>query len=111
MKKKYSDPLMFSAVLLGEIPIGKKSGEIAPDDEVIVDDEADLGDLSVNYTPGIEASEPVTIVNPVEEAVSSEETAVDSTAPAAESSSPLEVAPIIDSLVPDETGASAEAGE
>lgn len=109
MRKKYSDPLMFSAVLLGEIPIGKNSGEIAPDNEG--DDEIGLPDLSVNNTPGIEASEPVTIVNPVEEAVSSEEAVVDSTAPAAESVSPLEVEPIIDSLVPDETGASAEAGE
>lgn len=108
MKKKYSDPLMFSTVLLnGGIVIGPSgNGEIAPDEDV---DDIDLPNLSVNSTPGIKASDPVTIVNPVEEAVKSEETAV-TEAPAAGSSSPIEVTPIIDSLVPEATGA-AEAGE
>ena len=108
MKKKYSDPLMFSTVLLNGGIVHKPSGngEIGPDEDV---DEIDLPDLSVNFTPGIEASEPVTIVNSVEEAVNSEEAAVTET-PATGSSSPLEVAPIIDSLVPEETG-TAEAGE
>ena len=109
MKKKYSDPLMFSTVLLnGGIVIGPSgNGEIGPDDEI--GDDIDLPNLSVNFTPGIKASDPVTIVNPVEEAVKSEETAV-TEAPAAGSSSPIEVTPIIDSLVPEATGA-AEAGE
>ena len=108
MKKKYSDPLMFSTVLLngGIVVEPSVNGEIAPDE---IGDDIDLPNLSVNFTPGIKASDPVTIVNPVEEAVKSEETAV-TEAPAAGSSSPIEVTPIIDSLVPEATGA-AEAGE
>lgn len=108
MKKKYSDPLMFSTVLLngGIVVNNSVQGEIGPDGN---GDDIDLPDLSVNFTPGIKASDPVTIVNPVEEAVKSEETAV-TEAPAASSSSPIEVTPIIDSLVPEATGA-AEAGE
>lgn len=100
---------MFSSVLLNTGIVVKPSGhgEIGPDEEI--DDDVELPDLSVNHTPGIESTEALTIVNPVEEAVNSEETVV-TDAPAADTSSPLEVAPIIDSLVPEETDP-VEAGE
>lgn len=109
MKKKYSDPLMFSAVLLSDIPV-TTSIEPTPGPDNEGDDGVELPNgLTVNSLPGIETTEPLTIVNPVEEAVNSEDTTV-TDAPAAETPSPLEVEPIIDSLVPEET-ASAEVGE
>ena len=109
MKKKYSDPLMFaSRSLLSSIPYEpSQNGSITPG----VDDDWDEGDkksvFSINSAfeaPAIEES--VTIVNPVEEAATGYST--ESAAEAA-STSTLEVAPVIDEIVPEvaeETAAS-----
>lgn len=104
MKKRYSDPLMFaSRSILLTIPItNSQSGTITPDDDW--DDEN--GDRSVfSINSAIEApatQEPVTIVNPVEEAV--EEASTSYTTESAGTSiteSPVEVAPVIDEIVPE----------
>lgn len=108
MKKKYSDPLMFaSRSILTTVPVTpSQSGHITPDDEWD-DDDGTNSIFSVNSAfeaPAIE--EPVTIVNPVEEAATGYST--ESAAEAA-STSTLEVAPVIDEIVPEvaeETAAS-----
>lgn len=108
MKKKYSDPLMFaSRSILTTVPVSpSQSGHITPDDEWD-DDDGTNSIFSVNSAfeaPAIE--EPVTIVNPVEEAATGYST--ESAAEAA-STSTLEVAPVIDEIVPEvaeETAAS-----
>lgn len=108
MKKKYSDPLMFaSRSILTTVPVNpSQSGHPTPDDEWD-DDDGTNSIFSVNSAfeaPAIE--EPVTIVNPVEEAATGYST--ESAAEAA-STSTLEVAPVIDEIVPEvaeETAAS-----
>jgi hypothetical protein len=111
MKKKYSDPLMFSSVLLSGIPINKSGeGTQAPDEEW--SDSSSGACLMLNSAPAQEAADPLTIVNPVEEAVTAPE-GVQEELPAEDpaAASPLEVAPVIDSLVPEDTSEPAPAGE
>ena len=103
MKKKYSDPMMFASSFL--LTIGdltpSQNGEIGPD--IDLDGERSRSVFSINSAieaPAIE--EPVKIVNPVEEAV--EEAATSFTTESASESittSPLEVAPVIDEIVPE----------
>lgn len=107
MKKKYSDPLMFaSRTILSTIPLRpSQNGEIGPD--VDLDGEETNSIFSINSAMEAPATEePVTIVNPVEEAATGYST--ESAAEAA-STSTLEVAPVIDEIVPEvaeETAAS-----
>lgn len=109
MKKKYSDPLMFaSRSILSSIPLTpSQSGSVTPDDEWD-DDDGTNSIFSVNSAfeaPAIE--EPVTIVNPVEEAATSFTT---ESAGESITTSPLEVAPVIDEIVPEVAEESAATG-
>lgn len=116
MRKKYSDPLMFPAVFLAS------SGTITGSQEIVIgggDGEWNDGDdgngakgLMMNSVPAQQASEPLTIVNPVEEAVTNTEVITEESSGEASStasstdSSPLEVETVIDQIVPDETASS-----
>lgn len=109
MKKKYSDPLMFaSRSILTTVPVKpSQSGHSSPDDEWD-DDDGTNSIFSVNSAfeaPAIE--EPVTIVNPVEEAATSFTT---ESAGESITTSPLEVAPVIDEIVPEVAEESAATG-
>ena len=113
MKKRYSDPLMFSSALLTTIPIKvSDEGTLGPDDDWD-DDNADAGintgGLRLNAAPAKKASDPVTIVNPVEEAVNSTEVVTEeATGGATTAAAPaLEVEPVIDEIVPEEAPATA----
>lgn len=107
MRKKYSDPLMFASrsLLTGITITPSQSGEIPPDEEEEVTSNRSV--FSINSFMAAPASEePVTVVNPVEEAATGYST--ESAAEAA-STSTLEVAPVIDEIVPEvaeETAAS-----
>lgn len=114
MRKKYSDPLIFaSRSILTTIPVTpSQSGHTTPDDEWEDDAEGLKSSFSINSFSAAPASEePVTIVNPVEEAVNSATTAATSTtagvttesAVEAVTTSPLEVESVIDEIVPDES--------
>lgn len=102
MKKKYSDPLMFSSVLLSGIDIPPSGGEGgSPGDNAWGGKKAKL---TIDSTRGtVEPAEDVKIVSPVEEAtagvndspVESEDTAETTVIP--------EVTPVIDTLVEEET--------
>lgn len=111
MKKKYSDPLMFaSRSLLSSIPLTpSQEGHTSPDDDWDDGDGAkSRSAFSVNSAieaPAIE--EPVTIVNPVEEAATSFTT---ESAGESITTSPLEVAPVIDEIVPEVAEESAATG-
>ncbi len=113
MRKKYSDPLMFSSVLLTSLPI-QHSGEPSPiDDWDSVSPGPTSKGLRLNSSPASE--EPaVSIENPVEQAVTAPEI-IQEEAPAAEPdpapAAPLEVEPVIDTIVPEETLEPAQAGE
>ena len=119
MRKKYSDPLMFaSRSILMTVPITHSQGSDVPpidpgDDEW--DDNSKKSVFSVNSANVVPASEdPVTIVNPVEEAVNSATTSVTAgvtTESAVEpvTTSPLEVESVIDEIVPEATEESATA--
>ncbi len=112
MKKRYSDPLMFSSALLTGIVINvSDNGTTGPNDEWD-DDDADAGinaapGLRLNAAPAARKSEPVTIVNPVEEAVNSTEVVTEEASGTATTTaaSPLEVESVIDEIVPDEAPA------
>ena len=108
MKKKYSDPLMFSATLLTTIPI-KPSDEGSSGPSTDLDSDPTLKGLNINAYPSRQGSDPVTIVNPVDETVNSTD-AVPEKAPgtASRPSSP-EVESIIDEIVPEETTSSTTA--
>jgi len=105
---------MFPAVFLAS------SGTITGSQEIVIgggDGEFDDGDdgngakgLMMNSVPAQQASEPLTIVNPVEEAVTSTEVITEESSGEASSTapSPLEVAPVIDDIVPDETASAGE---
>ena len=122
MKKKYSDPLMFaSRSILMTIPItNSQSGHISEGDDDWVDDDGAKSRFSINSYSGVPASEdPVTIVNPVEEAVTSASTSATTGVTAgatiessveAVSTSPLEVESVIDEIVPEVTEEAATAG-
>lgn len=100
MKKRYSDPLMFaSRSILLTIPItNSQSGTITPDDDWD-DENGDSSVFSINSAVEAPATqEPVTIVNPVEEASTSYTT---ESAGTSITESPLEVAPVIDEIVPE----------
>lgn len=118
MRKKYSDPLMFPAALL-------TIGNLNPSQEGTIggggsgDDEWDnlegagsANGLMIDSAPAQQASNPVTIVNPVEEAVTSTDVVTEESSSAGSSveSSPLEVTPVIDQIVPDETAETAASG-
>ena len=108
MKKKYSDPLIFaSRMMLTSIPLNpSQNGEIPPDDDW--EDEGERSVFSINSFMAAPASEePVTVVNPVEEAATGYST--ESAAEAA-STSTLEVAPVIDEIVPEVTEETAASG-
>ena len=111
MKKKYSDPLMFSSALLTTIPIKPSdNGTIGPDDPWDEDEAAGAAaGLRLNASPSQQTSDPVTIVNPVEEAVNSTDTVTEEASGTATTTtpSPLEVEPVIDDIVPEEAPASA----
>ena len=117
MKKRYSDPLMFSSALLTTIPIKvSDNGTIGPDDE-FDDDDGDAGinagGLRLNAAPAKKASDPVTIVNPVEEAVNSTEVVTEEATGGVTTAaaSTLEVEPVIDEIVPEEAPATTGTGE
>lgn len=116
MKKKYSDPLLFASFMLtGPIVI-----EISDEGEMPSNVRATKSVFSVNSAAIAPASEdPVTIVNPVEEAVTNASTGVtagvtsESSAEAVSettTTSPLEVESIIDEIVPEVTEEAATAG-
>lgn len=104
MKKKYSDPLMFSSVLLDEIDIPPSGGEggIAPD-QARGSKSRSISKLTVNEMPGTAGSaEDVKIVSPVEEPmVGISENPVES-AGAVETPVIPEAASVIDNLVEEE---------
>jgi hypothetical protein len=110
VKKKYSDPLMFSSALLTTIPIKPSdNGTIGPDDPWDEDEAAGAAaGLRLNASPSQQTSDPVTIVNPVEEAVNSTDTVTEEASGTATTTtpSPLEVEPVIDGIVPDGTTSS-----
>jgi len=118
MKKKYSNPLMFSSILLTGIEIGPSGeGTIGSGDDEW--DNVRRSVFSVNSAMAVPASEePVTIVNPVEEAVTSASTSATTSVEAGITgndvggitSSPLEIEPIIDEIVPEVTEEAATAG-
>lgn len=119
MKKKYSNPLMFSSILLTGIEIGPSpEGTIGSGDDEW--DNVRRSVFSVNSAMAVPASEePVTIVNPVEEAVTSASTSATTSVEAGITtgndvggitSSPLEIEPIIDEIVPEVTEEAATAG-
>lgn len=117
MRKKYSDPLMFSSVIMSSIPVTpSQPGTISPDDDWDDNRGAGASVFSVNSAAGAPASEdPVSIVNPVEEAVNSASTSVTTGVTTespveAVSTSPLEVTPVIDEIVPETTEEAASAG-
>lgn len=102
MKKKYSDPLMFaSRSLLSSIPLNpSQEGHTSPDDDW---DDGDGAKSAFSVNSAFEApavEEPVTIVNPVEEAATSFTT---ESAGESITTSPLEVVPVIDEIVPEGT--------
>lgn len=111
MKKKYSDPLMFSSALLTTIPMKPSdNGTIGPDEPWDEDEAAAAAGLRLNASPSQQTSDPVTIVNPVEEAVNSTDTVTEEASGTATTTtpSPLEVEPVIDDIVPEEAPASAD---
>lgn len=117
MRKKYSDPLMFSSVIMSSILVTpSQHGTISPDDELDDDQGAGASVFSVNSAAGAPVSEdPVSIVNPVEEAVNSASTSVTTgitteSPVEAVSTSPLEVTPVIEEIVPEVTEEAASAG-
>lgn len=109
MKKKYSDPLVFaSRSILTGFDIKTSQGGAYPDPSEEDEWDSDSGSVfSINSFIAAPASEePVTVVNPVEEAATGYST--ESAAEAA-STSTLDVAPVIDEIVPEvaeETAAS-----
>lgn len=112
MKKKYSDPLMFPAVLLSGIVVKPSdNGGVGPDEDVPLKAVRKVGPM-LNSAPAMETADPVSIVNPVEEAVTSPETVVEETSGESAStveSSPLEAGSVMDDIVPTgETEAAAE---
>lgn len=105
MRKKYSDPLMFTSnVLLTIGPLHpSQNGDTPPVDEEEEDTDA-TNSLMMNSAPAQQATEPLTIVNPVEEAVTSSDVVTEESGAASTTeTSPLEVAPIINDIVPDGT--------
>lgn len=113
MKKKYSDPLMFSSTLLTGITVThSQEGTIGGGDDW--DDDANgTSGLRVNASPSQQTSDPVTIVNPVEEAVNSTDVNTEEiSGTTSTTSSPLGAEAVIDGLVPDgSTASSPSAGE
>lgn len=103
MKKKYSDPLMFPAVLLSGIVVKPSdNGGVGPDEDVPLKAVRKVGPM-LNSAPAMETADPVSIVNPVEEAVTSPETVVEETSGESETtveSSPLEAGSVMDDIVP-----------
>lgn len=103
MKKKYSDPLMFPAVLLDGIVVSQSdNGGQGPDVEVPLNASRKVGPM-LNSAPAMETADSVSIVNPVEEAVTSPETVVEETSGESAStveSSPLEAGSVMDDIVP-----------
>lgn len=102
MKKKYSDPLMFSSVLLSGIDIPPSGGEgDSPGDNVWGSKKSKV---TVNSMPGTaEPAEDVKIVSPVEEATADVSESPVESAGKAETTVIPEVTPVIDTLVEEET--------
>ena len=118
MRKKYSDPLMFPSTILTTLPITQSQGGAIGDGEWDEEDSATPGGISVfsvNSAAAPASEDPVSIVNPVEEAVNSASTSV-TTGITTESpgetvtTSPLEVEPIINEIVPEVAEEAASAG-
>lgn len=106
MKKKYSDPLMFSAALLTTIPIKTSvDGSSGPDTDL--DSDPTLNGLNINASPVRQGTDPVTIVNPVEEPVNSTDAVPEKAPGTAKRPSSMEVESVIDEIVPEETTSSA----
>ena len=113
MKKKYSDPLMFSSALLTTIPVDPSDSGVVGPDEPWDEDDNNANSLYMNASPAKQSSAPVSIVNPVEEAMNSTEASPEK-APGNTTSthSPLEVESVINEIVTDESATSvAAAGE
>lgn len=120
MKKKYSDPLIFASRLLIEPIDLNDSQEVVEPPDAIGGNGRAKSIFSVNGASATSASEDsLTIVNPVEEAVTSASTSVTAGVTSEGSgnavsetitSSPLEVEPIIDEIVPEVTEEAATAG-
>ena len=102
MKKKYSDPLMFSSVLLSGIDIPPSGGEgDSPVDNVWGSKKSKV---TVNSMPvTAEPAEDVKIVSPVEEATAGVSESPVESAGTAETTVIPEVTPVIDTLVEEET--------
>ena len=113
MKKRYSDPLMFSSTLLATIPIKVSDNGTPGTDDPWDDDDGDAGinagGLRLNAASAKQVSDPVTIVNPVEKAVNSTEVVTEEATGGATTAaaSALEVEPVIDEIVPEEAPATA----
>lgn len=110
MRKKYSDPLMFPAILLsGGIDAGASPNSGYGGDEEWGDDDGNnaggnASSLMMNSRPALKVADPLTIdSNPVEESVTSAEAAAGDPAEAGSVAAPslLEVEPVIDEIVPD----------
>lgn len=111
MKKKYSDPMMFPSILLGDIVVSGSDDIVIGDDDEITINGSGTGALGINAGPAAELSDSVTISNPVEEAAGSEEVITDGASAEAAVSSPLEAETVMDMLAPAEDMAPAEVGE
>ena len=116
MKKNYSDPLIFASRLLIEPIDLTDSQELVDPPDAIGGNGRARSVFSVNGASAASASEDtLTIVNPVEEAVTSASTSVTTEGavkevPEAVTTSPLEVEPIINEIVPEVTEEAATAG-
>lgn len=114
MRKKYSNPLMYPSILLSSSgDIGPhQSGEPTPDDpwEDAGMGSAVDGTASLNSMPAKRTAEPLTIVSPVEEAITSSDNE-ESSSDATPESSPLEVGSVIETIVPEEDPLTTETGE
>ena len=111
MKKKYSDPMMFSSILLGDIVVSGSDDTVIGDDDEITINGSRSGALGINADPAAGLSDSVTISNPVEDAAGSEEVITDGASAEAAVSSPLEAGTVMDMLAPAEDIAHTEAGE
>lgn len=98
MRKKYSDPLMFSSMVLASIPANpSQPGTSSPDDDW--DDDDGGAKFSVNADPASASEDPVSIVSPAEDELET---------PAADPVS--EVPSVLEELVPAESADSSPAG-
>lgn len=113
MKKKYSDPLVIPSVMLTGIGFNEsdQGGEGPINVEIPLNSVGGTIAAPVMNSAPTEESAGAVSLNPVEEAVSSEEILGEEVSSEAGASSPLEAESVIDMLVPDGTASSEQAGE